>query len=299
MKETTAKGIISRYKKNGSVTVGHIGGHKAHIISGTVGDDLISFVEEYPDSTLLEMKCHLAEKDCHASLATISRYLSGKLITSKLMRITPAQRNSERTIEKRFDYAQQIVQNGLPFSSMYYIDECGFNIWLHRSYGRSRKGERAYRAAHGQRGRNISLCLAISVSGVVLSRIIEGAFDRAKFQDFITELDSVVPEHKVLVMDNCRIYYSVNSTTHELRYLPPYSPFLNPIESFFSQLKNGIRSRLRGANLEAMEQLQRREFLKQAIQSELDQLHNYDNLARYSHSASFYSCLQKATILGD
>ena len=90
MKETTAKGIISRYKKNGSVTVGHIGGHKAHIISGTVGDDLISYVEEYPDFTLLEMKCHLAEEDCHASLATISRYLSGKLITSKLMRITPA-----------------------------------------------------------------------------------------------------------------------------------------------------------------------------------------------------------------
>ena len=99
-------------------------------------------------------------------------------------------------------------------------------------------------------------------------------------------------------MDNCRIHYSV--VTHELRYLPPYSPFLNPIESFFSQLKDGIKSRLRGANLEAMEQLQRREVLKQAIQSELDQLHNYDNLARYSHNASFYSqCLQKATILGD
>ena len=116
-------------------------------------------------------------------------------------------------------------------------------------------------------------CAWLSVSAV-LSRIIEGAFDRAKFQDFITELDSVVPEHKVFVMDNCCIHYSVNSTTHELRYLPLYSPFLTPIESFFSQLNNGMRSRLRGANLEAMEQLQRKEFLKQAIQSELDQLHN-------------------------
>jgi hypothetical protein len=46
-----------------------------------------------------------------------------------------------------------------------FIDECGYNVWTARSHGRARLGERAYRQVCGQRGRNMTVCLAVSANG--------------------------------------------------------------------------------------------------------------------------------------
>ena len=54
----------------------------------------------------------------------------------------------------------------------------------------------------------------------------------------------------MLVLDNARIHHYSrvanlkNELGIELLYLPPYSPFLNPIENGFSKWKNSV---LRGA----------------------------------------------------
>ena len=87
MKEGATVKIIQRFTKHGGVHFGQIDGHKKHIITADVGQKLIEYVEEKPDSTLVEMKTYLADNDCTASLPTISRFLSGKLIAMKLLRI--------------------------------------------------------------------------------------------------------------------------------------------------------------------------------------------------------------------
>ena len=57
-------------------------------------------------------------------------------------------------------------------------------------------------------------------------------------------------ERKYLVIDNSPIYTPdkvsdlVESTGYECLYLPPYTPFLNPIEQFWSQIKAGIRTKV-------------------------------------------------------
>ena len=182
---------------------------------------------------------------------------------------------------------------------IWFVDECGFNIWLRRSYGRSRKGERAYRTAHGQRGKNVSLCLAISSSHIVHHKII-GAYDRIKFQEFIFEIDALSQERMQLIMENCRIHYQVDLTNHQLKFLSPYSPFLNPIEAFFSKLKNHIRGQLRAVDFENMQQTERSYALKQKVVGAIHHFWNCNNHPLYRHSASFYSiCLQKNNILGD
>ena len=49
-----------------------------------------------------------------------------------------------------------------------FVDECGYNMWASRSQGRARQGERAYRQVCGQRGRNMTVALAISpINGLV------------------------------------------------------------------------------------------------------------------------------------
>ncbi|KAF5015863.1 hypothetical protein F66182_12643, partial [Fusarium sp. NRRL 66182] len=84
-----------------------------------------------------------------------------------------------------------------------------------------------------------------------MGRIFKGSTDAAFFEDFIHELlhhCGKWPEPKsVIVMDNASFHHSENieamcSTAGvKLVYLPLYSPDLNPIEEFFSELKAFIR----------------------------------------------------------
>ena len=50
-----------------------------------------------------------------------------------------------------------------------------------------------------------------------------------------------------IVMDNCRIHHSdfvieaINKSGYKLLFLPPYSPFLNPIEECWAKVKKNTR----------------------------------------------------------
>ena len=67
-----------------------------------------------------------------------------------------------------------------------FVDECGYNIWTTRSHGRARRGERAYRQVCGQRGRNVTVCLAISpINGVVFHSAYLGGMNAVRFSDFL------------------------------------------------------------------------------------------------------------------
>jgi hypothetical protein len=85
----------------------------------------------------------------------------------------------------------------------------------------------------------------------MLSQVFQGSTDARVFEDFIEQLLQHCgkwPEPKsVLVMDNASFHHSgrveelCSNAGVKLIYLPPYSPDLNPIEEFFSELKAFIR----------------------------------------------------------
>ena len=128
---------------------------------------ILAYLQDDPLATLETLRDYVAAVCAiQLSAATICRWLDGQLITVKLVRDVPAERNSQPTKERRH-YAQWLMEtNG--FGSCVYIDECGYNVWRRRNYGRSQKGTRCFRLGHGQRGQNISLCLVVGVPGVSL-----------------------------------------------------------------------------------------------------------------------------------
>ena len=96
------------------------------------------------------------------------------------------------------------------------------------------------------KGVNISLMAAISLNGIISYELSDGAYNGNKFINFISE--KLVPyfnnnPDSILIMDNCRFHHSVDVirilTANNINYkfLPPYSPQLNPIEEFFGELK--------------------------------------------------------------
>ena len=94
------------------------------------------------------------------------------------------------------------------------------------------------------KGVNICLMAAISLNGIISYELSDGAYNGNKFINFISEklvsYFNNYPDY-ILIMDNCRFHHSVDVirilTANNINYkfLPPYSPQLNPIEEFFSE----------------------------------------------------------------
>lgn len=92
---------------------------------------------------------------------------------------------------------------------------------------------------------------ALSMQGMVFTRIIEGSFTMLRFYSFIEclldrmDLDMEPGAH--IVMDNARIHHHESITElikgrgYKILYLPPYSPDFNPIELAFSSIKAYVR----------------------------------------------------------
>lgn len=134
-----------------------------------------------------------------------------------------------------------------------YVDEAGFNLSKVRRRGRNIIGQRATVNLPGQRGANITMCAAISSEGVLTHIPTIGPYNTERLITFLDALyQSIVPpeergqvrpdmSHFVIVWDNVAFHHSRQVTewfaTHlrvMMQFLPPYSPFLNPIEEFFS-----------------------------------------------------------------
>ena len=64
------------------------------------------------------------------------------MITFKIARDCPAERNSEENIEDQYTYTLWIKRPDVISSRNNFVDEIGVNILMRRTQGRSAKGDR-------------------------------------------------------------------------------------------------------------------------------------------------------------
>lgn len=118
-----------------------------------------------------------------------------------------------------------------------------------RLRGRSLRGERLIdRTPHGH-WKTTTLIAALGIEGVRCSTVVDGAVNRDVFTAFVEHvLVKRLRPGDIVVMDNLsshkgdRIRELIENAGAELRFLPPYSPDLNPIEMVFSKVKQLLRS---------------------------------------------------------
>ncbi|XP_044049674.1 uncharacterized protein LOC122875034 [Siniperca chuatsi] len=193
----------------------------------------------------------------NVSISVLSRVLARNRNRMKQICRVPFERNSERVKQLRYDYVQvsySIIgtESGSVYCStvheLLFVDEAGFNLTKTRRRGRNIIGHRAMINVPGQRGGNITLCAAISQNGVVHHHATLGPYNTAHIITFLDTLHDMLtnvqrPEQTryVITWDNVSFHRAALVrnwfTDHSLftvLNLPPYSPFLNPIEEFFS-----------------------------------------------------------------
>ena len=129
-----------------------------------------------------------------------------------------------------------------------FIDETAVTTKMVRVYGRCRRGQRlnAY-VPHGH-WKTLTLVAALRIDGLTAPYVVDGAMDGPAFLAYIQQvLVPTLRKGETVLMDNLRthkvdgIREAIEGAGAKVRYLPAYSPDLNPIEQVFSKLKMALR----------------------------------------------------------
>jgi transposase len=132
-----------------------------------------------------------------------------------------------------------------------FIDESGASTAMDRTHGRAASGVRGDGPVPPGHWKVVTLTAAVRLDGVPEAACLafDGATDSAAFETYVGEcLAPTLRPGDIVVMDNLSCHKTaevarlIGSAGAEVRYLPAYSPDLNPIERLFSKLKAWLRS---------------------------------------------------------
>jgi len=129
-----------------------------------------------------------------------------------------------------------------------FIDETAANTKMVRLSGRCPRGERLVgRVPHGH-WKTITFVAALRHNGITAPFVVDGSMTGEAFLAYVEQcLVPTLKRKDIVIMDNLAahkvpgIREAIEAACATLRYLPQYSPDLNPIEMVFSKLKAFLR----------------------------------------------------------
>jgi transposase len=235
--------LLQLHRTTGSVEPRPHGGGNPAVLGPEDLERLRELIRQQPDATLGECRQRLG---LSCSLMTISRALS-KLGLPRKKKVPRAQEQDRPDVqEKRREFCERLA--GVDPKRLVFVDECGANTAMTRTYGRAPVGERVYATTPGHWD-SITLTSGMRLSGVTATLAFPGATNTDVFETYVEEI--LVPELKpgdVVIWDNLKPHQSddaieaVEGAGAEVVPLPPWSPDLTPIEEMFSKVKGAMRT---------------------------------------------------------
>jgi len=118
-----------------------------------------------------------------------------------------------------------------------------------RLYGRAPKGERLVAAVPHGHWQTTTFIAGLRHDALTAPLVINGAINGELFLAYVEQiLAPTLSPGDVVVLDNLSshkikgVREAIEACGASLRYLPPYSPDLNPIEQAFAKLKQLLRT---------------------------------------------------------
>lgn len=140
------------------------------------------------------------------------------------------------------------AQPGLDPEKLVFIDETGASTTMTRQRGRCPVGERLVCKTPWGHWKTTTFVGGLRASGMTAPLVLDGPMNAEAFLAYVEQI--LVPTLKpgdIVIMDNLSshkgpaVEAAITAAGATLRYLPPYSPDLNPIEQAFSKLKAHLR----------------------------------------------------------
>jgi transposase len=133
-------------------------------------------------------------------------------------------------------------------SRVVFLDETWAKTNMTRRYGRSALGTRVVEQTPCGHWQTTTFLGALRAEGFVAPLTVDGAINGPIFRAWVEQhLAPTLSPGDIVVMDNLSshkvtgVRAAIEARGAELRYLPPYSPDLNPIELAFAKLKKLLR----------------------------------------------------------
>ena len=178
---------------------------------------------------------------------------------------------------------------------MFFLDEVGFNVSMRINYGRARVGERPVKTTRFIKTRNITVIAVTTPYSLFLYKIQNTSINKKNLLKYLKNLLKKIQKEKIenplLILDNCRVHkakkifnFFKKNPGLRFKFLPAYSPFLNPIENFFSEWKNFVKRQESETEEELFQNI---EDIKKVIEPE--EFLNYFNLMK----KNLFRCLNK------
>ena len=133
--------------------------------------------------------------------------------------------------------------------SLVFLDESAAKTNLTRLWGRAPRGERVHDHAPAGHWCATTMIGSVRLDGTTACMTIEDATDTDIFRAYVQHV--LIPTLKpgdVVILDNLSPHKHPETTRlveqagASVRYLPPYSPDLNPIEKMWSKVKAALRA---------------------------------------------------------
>jgi transposase len=263
------------------------------------GEDLLEildWVEEDNGLTLKEIVLRLKEqRGITISKATLHNYFKKMDISYKDVLPIPQRWNTLPVIDQRQQYVIKFLQ--LTTHTKIFLDECPFNLLVRRRKGRALRGEPATLSVL-PKGRNLSFLAAISPSGILYHKFVPSTGPKKRgvnaddFIVFLNALSTHLSANFLVILDNAKIHHAEQVEAFldtlkkakgiETLFLPPYSPFLNPIEYAFAKIKKKVRKAIFTNQAE----------LQSAIEEAINDITAKDIEGWYAHTQAFFiQCL--------
>jgi transposase len=157
------------------------------------------------------------------------------------------EQTTERVQKLRHEFRSWV--DTVDIKNLVFIDETGVNLAMTRYYGRGINGKRVYDERPGNKSKNMTVIGAMSDEGLIATMTFPGSLNTASFLVFVEQI--LLPQlwtGAIVVMDNLPVHYAnaakvmIESVGAKIKFLPPYSPDLSPIELCWSKLKEILRS---------------------------------------------------------
>ena len=250
IKYCTIYAIIAVYKKEDRFEQKLKGGQRKKKLDQVHIEAIKGWIDNDCGLTLKFMKSKILQDfGITVSEKTVDNYIASFSYTLKRIALIPERRNNEKNILARYEYALKFfeVLSSISEDHIFFIDEVGFNISMRCKKGRSLKNTPAVQIVPGLRSKNISVCCAMTRNGITFFKSQLAAFKTSTFANFIDDIFIKINEMNItkaaVVMDNVPFHKhqtikdKFKESSHILLFLPPYSPFLNPIENMFAKWK--------------------------------------------------------------
>ena len=140
---------------------------------------------------------------------------------------------------------------GIAPERLVFLDECGVLTSMARLRGRSPSGTRAYGTVPCGHWTRLTVLGALGTGGMVAAMAMEAATSGAVFHAWLDRV--LLPELRrtkpdaVLVLDNLAAHKApevrdlLDRSGFAYRYLPSYSPDMNPIEPVWAKVESELR----------------------------------------------------------